>query len=106
MSELDLDFIKAMVVLFAFFCTLTGVAHISDDTQLVNVTEEVTYKDISHVHRLGDDDKQYNIYTTNNSFEVTLDTFNQIKVGDNLTVEYPDFGSRTLYYNNHIYLSD
>ena len=54
-------------------------------------SEEVMYKDISHIGNLGNDVTYYNIYTKYNKFEMSLDDYNEIEVGDNLTVVYNNY---------------
>ena len=65
----------------------------------VIVNETVTAKDISHWRA----DNFYNIYTSNNSFRVDLTVYNEISVGDNLTVEYCDLGFPELHYKDRLY---
>ena len=102
-----LDFLKGMGVLLIFWIGLLIIFTIVDDTPPTNVTETVTYKDISHISHMFSDNNQYNIYTTNNSFKVSLEDYNLIKIGDNLTVEYPpNLGLPALYYNNHEYYAN
>lgn len=66
-----------------------------------NITETVNYKDISHIGAYGDI-TNYNIYTTNYHFSVSLTEYNLIRVGDNLTVTV-DNGIGYLYYLDSIY---
>ena len=73
-------------------------------TQPYNVTETVMHKDISHVGKY-EEITDYNIYTTNYHFSVSLTDYNNIKVGDNLTVELDD-GWRELCYENNRYLAE
>ena len=70
-------------------------------------SEEVMYKDISHISNFGNDVTYYNIYTKYNKFEISLDDYNEIDVGDNLTVSYNNqsFIPYT-YYNNNMYFSE
>lgn len=88
-----------LVVLLLF-----GVAS-TDESPTVK-TEEIMYKDISHISNLGSDITYYNIYTEHNKFQMTLEDYNQLNVGDNLTVSYNNqsFIPYT-YYNNNMYFS-
>lgn len=89
------------ILLFAMFILL-AVIDFFDDSYPFNSTEEVKYKDISHIKGVNDGN-QYNIYTDNNSFRVALNDYNNISKGDKLIVEYESFGSPKLYYNDRYY---
>ena len=102
MSEVG-DVIKGFCAILLILFVLVAILSVFDDTYPFNTTETVVGKDISHTDKFMGSNNQYNIYTTNNSFNVLLKDYNQIKKGDNLTIEYDDFGSPILYYNNRTY---
>lgn len=102
MSEIE-EFIKGFCAILLILFVLISILSVFDDTYPFNTTETVVEKDISHTDKFMDTNNQYNIYTTNNSFDVRLKDYNQIQKGDNLTVEYDDFGAPILYYNNRTY---
>ena len=72
----------------------------------VDKTEEIVYKDISHISNFGKDVTYYNIYTKENKFQMSLADYNQLNVGDNLTVCYNNssFVPYTVF-NNQMYFS-
>lgn len=69
-------------------------------------TEEIIHKDISHISNFGNDITYYNVYTKYNKFQMTLEDYNKLDVGDNLTVSYNNqsFIPYTNY-NNNMYFS-
>ena len=94
---------QGLCILLVFFFILLAVASLFEEHTPVNVTETVVEKDIGHVHEFFSDDNQYNIYTTNNSFTVDLEDYNQIQVRDNLTVEYNTTFHPILYFKDREY---
>lgn len=70
-------------------------------------SEKVMYKDISHIGNFGNDVTYYNIYTKYNKFEMSLDDYNEINVGDNLTVVYNNYSFFPyIVFNDNMYFSE
>ena len=90
-----------MFILFLFL-----VVSLSVGNTPVDKTEEIVYKDISHISNFGKDVTYYNIYTKENKFQMSLADYNQLNVGDNLTVCYNNssFIPYTVF-NNQMYFS-
>ena len=100
------NFLTGLVyILLILFGAMIILLPISDSmTQPYNVTETVEHKDISHIGR-WEDITDYNIYTTNYHFSVSLTDYNNISVGDNLTVEIDD-SWHELCYGDSKYLAE
>ena len=102
-----MDFIDTVAVLLFFLIILGLILGVSEEKFVpFNTTETVVYKDIGHVHEFLSDNNQYNVYTNNHSYKVSLEDYNSISIGDNLTVEY-DTGTflPILYYNDKEYFA-
>ena len=86
------------------FLLLIGIVSTDESPTIKN--EEIIYKDISHISNFGNDITYYNVYTEHNKFKMTLEDYNELNVGDNLTVSYNNqsFIPYT-YYNNNMYFS-
>lgn len=93
-----------ILMVLLLFGGLFGV--VSTDESPTIKTEEIIYKDISHISNFGNDITYYNIYTEHNKFQMTLEDYNQLNIGDNLTVSYNNqsFIPYTNY-NNNMYFS-
>ena len=103
----DGGLLQGMFLLLAISMLLLPVAMMFDDRVAVNVTETVVGKDISHPYSFVGSDNHYNVYTTRNCFSVSLIDYNNINIGDNLTVEYNNsIAPPTLHFNHSMYYSD
>lgn len=97
---------EVLVILLCFIICggMLGIA--STEESPTFKTEEIMHKDISHISNFGNDITYYNVYTEHNKFQMTLEDYNELNVGDNLTVSYNNqsFIPYT-YYNNNMYFS-
>lgn len=85
MDENDFQCCIGLFILLIFISVIIAGLSLGDPT---NVTETITYKDISHTRGSFQETTHYNIYTENNQFQVHLKDYNQLQIGDNVTVEY------------------
>ena len=90
-----------------FILFLILVLSLSVGNTPVDKTEEIVYKDISHISSFGNDVTYYNIYTKDNKFQMSLVDYNQLDIGDNLTVCYNNssFIPYTVF-DNQMYFAD
>ena len=99
---------KLILIIMGFFITIMVLSYywFEENTSYVK-SEEVMYKDISHIGNFGNDVTYYNIYTKNNKFEMSLDDYNEIDVGDNLTVVYNNYSFFPyVIFNDNMYFSE
>lgn len=103
---IDSQKIKLLSILILWILMITSVYLVAsyEPPEPYNVTETVTYKDISHIGK-WEDHTNYNIYTTNSHYRVSLADYNRISVGDNLTVTCDNW-IRYLHYRDSIYTQE
>ena len=97
---------ESFILCGAILVTLILFGAVSTDESPIIKNEKILYKDISHISNFGSDVTYYNVYTEHNKFQMTLEDYNQLNVGDNLTVSYNNqsFIPYTNY-NNNMYFS-
>lgn len=90
-----------IVILFVLAIIVSG--YVEHTATYVNITQELQDKQIIHNNRYPSHSDVYRLYT-NQSFDVSLEDYNSVNVGDNLTMGYSNDTYRyKLYLNNHTY---
>lgn len=88
-----LEFFEAMFILLLIFMGLACVFTIVYPSEVVMVNGTVVGKEIVHQHKFLDNDPDYYVYTEDYCFNVDLHDYNNLNVGDIVSIERESNGT-------------
>lgn len=90
-------------IVIIFLLVVVIIGYTETTATYVNGTQELMEKQIIHNNRYPDYHDVYRLYT-NQTYDVSLEDYNSVKVGDNLTIGFSESNYRCkLYLNNNTY---
>ena len=99
-------FLKGIFILLFLMCVFYGVMVVAEDVMYTgpsswDVMENVTFKEISYDSRYHEN--RYFIFTDEYCFDVDLNVYNKINVGDKVNLTVDKYNNVVLKYGEHRY---